>query len=68
MGPSRHIRDVRAMSASLATPDILLSRSKRRSGPLASLRTAKSVGKAIAMWGWEPAAFLGELAYFFCQK
>jgi len=32
-GHSRHIRDVRAMSASLPTPDILLSRSKRRSGP-----------------------------------
>jgi hypothetical protein len=31
-GHSRHIRDVRAMSASLPTPDILLSRSKRRSG------------------------------------
>jgi hypothetical protein len=33
LGHSRHIRDVRAMSASLPTPDILLSRSKRRSGP-----------------------------------
>jgi hypothetical protein len=33
MGHLRHIRDVRAMSASLPTSDILLSRSKGRSGP-----------------------------------
>jgi hypothetical protein len=35
IGQKRQIRDVRAMSASLPTPDILLSRSKRRSGPKA---------------------------------
>jgi hypothetical protein len=37
IGQKRQIRDVLAMSASLPTPDILLSRSKRRSGPGADI-------------------------------
>jgi hypothetical protein len=36
-GQPRRFRDVHAMSASLATPDILLSRSKQRSGPIADI-------------------------------
>jgi hypothetical protein len=45
VGQSRQIRDVRVMSASLPASDLLLSRSKRHSGPPSDSCTATKCGR-----------------------